>query len=183
MKISRCYHRALARGTTVVTLTAIFVVVLAPIVLLTFLVFWLLSAPLAAAMAIAIAVPLFAHWALAVEATMFEGHKAYGAIVRSIIMVNGRWGRVYGITLVYMLVTIGLAILLTVPVAVGTSVVAPEGASTLGTLIQYVGSTIMMVVMPAVLIIAGTLLYFDLRVRNEDYDLATLSREIGLASV
>ncbi len=183
VKISRCYYRALTRGTAVATLTAVFALVLAPIILVTFLVFWLLSAPLAVAMAVAVAVPLFAHWVLAVEATMFEGHKTYGALVRSIEMVNGRWGRVYGITLVYLLVTIGLAILLTVPMAVGASVVAPEGASIPGTLIPYVGSTIMMVFMPAVLIIAGTLLYFDLRVRGEDYDLATLSRELGLASV
>ena len=44
------------------------------------------------------------------------------------------------------------------------------------------GQVIVGIVVPPVLFIAWTLLYYDMRVRKEEYDVAALSRELGIAA-
>ena len=51
-----------------------------------------------------------------------------------------------------------------------------------GSIVSEFASLIVVTITTPLLSIAGTLLYYDLRVRREEYDLATLSQELGLAS-
>ena len=59
---------------------------------------------------------------------------------------------------------------------------APEEATAMSKTVELLGSLLVAVVVPPVGFIAGTLIYYDLRVRKEDYDFATLSQEMGVAS-
>jgi len=60
-------------------------------------------------------------------------------------------------------------------------VVDAEPASTMATALRFIGSRIVEVVVPPVWFIAGTLIYYDLRVRREEYSVDTLSRDMGIA--
>jgi hypothetical protein len=75
----------------------------------------------------------------------------------------------------------GLGVVVAVPFAVA-SWLAPGGASGVGDLIRLLGDITVLAVVPPVYAIAGTLLYYDLRVRKENYDMSELSRELGLAA-
>lgn len=120
------------------------------------------------------------YWSIAVQAVIIEGFKPVAAMKRSFGLIRGSWWRVFGITLVFGLVSLGLGILLTAPFAIAGRVAAPDEATTLSTALNVLGSMVVAVVVPPVGFIAGTLIYYDLRVRKENYDFAALSREMGL---
>jgi len=52
----------------------------------------------------------------------------------------------------------------------------------LGVLFELLGSIVVAVAVPPIAGIASTLIYYDLRVRKENYDLTTLSQEMGVAA-
>jgi hypothetical protein len=57
-----------------------------------------------------------------------------------------------------------------------------EPASTTPGAIQNLGSIFVEMIVLPVLFIAGTLLYYDLRVRKEQYNVSALSQEMGIAA-
>ena len=118
---------------------------------------------------------------VAVPCVIFEGYKPIAALKRSFSLVQGSWWRVFGITLVIGLVAIGLGLLLNIPFLGLASVAAPGEATVLSRALLGLGSATTAVAVPPVVAIAITLLYYDLRVRKEAYDLAALSRELGAA--
>ena len=113
---------------------------------------------------------------------MVEGHKPLEALRRSYALVKGSWWRIFGITLVLWLVVTGLGIVVAILFALIAALAGFEVTSALGTALRFLASLLVEVVVPPIVVIAGTLLYYDMRVRNEKYDLATLSREMGIAS-
>ena len=120
--------------------------------------------------------------ALAVPAVVVEGYRAVGALKRSFGLVRGSWWRVFGITLVALLASVGLALLLGAPFAVGSWLSGPGEPTALSDTLQFLGGVIAAILVPPLLAIVGTLLYYDLRVRKERYDVSTLSREIRTAA-
>jgi len=121
------------------------------------------------------------YWSVAVPAVIVEGHKPAEALKRSFRLVRGNWWRVFAVLVVLSLVMFGLGVVVVVPFAVA-SWLAPGGASGVGDLIRLLGDITVLAVVPPVYAIAGTLLYYDLRVRKENYDMSELSRELGLAA-
>jgi hypothetical protein len=121
------------------------------------------------------------YWSVAVPAVIVEGHKPAEALKRSFRLVRGNWWRVFAVLVVLSLVMFGLGVVVAVPFAVA-SWLAPGGASGVGDLIRLLGDITVLAVVPPVYAIAGTLLYYDLRVRKENYDMSELSRELGLAA-
>ena len=142
---------------------------------------------LGAALAVLIvpAIVMFAalvYWSMAVPAIIVQGYKPVDALKRSFGLVRGSWWRVFGITVVIMLVVLGLAIVITIPFAIASWLAAPDGPTVVSNTVQLLGDlTVAAAVLP-VAAVASTLLYYDLRVRKEDYSLISLSQEMGIAT-
>ena len=79
------------------------------------------------------------------------------------------------------LVILGLIILVTLPF-VSLVLIATSGQSVVALLLYALSRELTYVVVMPVLFIAGTLTYYDLRVRKEQYDIETLSRKMGAAA-
>lgn len=119
---------------------------------------------------------------IAVPSIMFEGHKAVGALRRSYLLVKDHWWRVFGLTIVFALVALGLFIIISLPFAI-VLLGATEGSEEPGlapTLIGFLSATVTSVLVTPVMLIAGTLLYYDLRVRKEGFDTERLSQDMGI---
>ena len=129
-----------------------------------------------------LAILLAIYWSLTIQAVIVEGYRPVGALRRSFTLVRGSWWRVFGITLVSGLVAFGLAIIAAIPFTVLSMILEAGGATFLVSAILSLGGVVVGIVVPPVLIIVGTLLYYDLRVRKERYDLSILSQELGIAT-
>ena len=125
---------------------------------------------------------LLGYWSLAAQAVIVEGYKPVGALKRSYELVKGNWWRVSWITGVILLVLIGLGLVLDAPFALASRLVASDDATVLSTVLRFLSVVTGATVVPPVAAIASTLLYYDLRVRKENYDFATLSGEMGKAT-
>jgi hypothetical protein len=129
------------------------------------------------------AVALTVYWFMSVQTVVVEGTRALGALRRSYGLIRGSWWRVFGRLLVIGLVVLGLSILVNTPLAVAAEASGADVTSTLGFALLAAGRIVVQIVVLPVLFIAGTLLYYDLRVRKEQYDLSVLSQEMGIAAV
>lgn len=115
-------------------------------------------------------------WAVSVPALLVEGLAPSRAVGRSWSLVEGRWWRTLGIFLVVLLLTwVASAIL----GATGGAVIGLVPGLTddqRGALIVVTGSLAGALVLP-VNYIAITLMYYDLRVRREGFDLDRLAQQ------
>ena len=120
---------------------------------------------------------------IAINAVVVEGYKAVGALKRSLSLIRGSWSDVPGFTAVLALVALGLSILVILPFAIAPAVLGVDTTSVISDAIRSVGGLAVQIAVLPVLCIGGTLLYYDIRVKKEKYDLAALSREMSTASV
>ena len=118
------------------------------------------------------------YWSMAIPVVIVEASKPVEALKRSFNLVRGSWWRVFGITIVVTLVLVGLGLVIVLPFALAPRVDAPV----LGDVFGLLGSIGVAVAVPPLAAIASTLIYYDLRVRKESYDITTLSQEMGLAA-
>jgi len=128
------------------------------------------------------AVALAIYWSVAIQALIVEGVRSVSALSRSFDLIRGSWWRIFGITLVLGLVSIGISIVVNIPFAVLSYAAGWDPKNGIGAIISEFVSLVVVIITTPLLSIASTLLYYDLRVRREKYDLATLSREMGLVS-
>jgi len=128
------------------------------------------------------AVAIAVYWSMAVQTIVVEGHKAVASLRRSFSLVRGSWWRTFGIALAFSLVALGLAIVATIPFATVSALASADPTSGIANIIFALGEIVVAVVVPPVLFIGWTLLYYDMRVRNEEYDVAALSKELGLVA-
>ena len=170
--IERCYSRVWWRVVSLAMLTLILFVSVVPGVGLFFLL-----------VPLVLLLVYLAYWSVAVPAVMIEGLSSIEALRRSFRLVRGQWWRVFGIWAVVVLVTIGLAFISSIPFMVGDAVAGLGGADTLGSAMLALDGIVVPVVALPVPAIAGTLLYYDLRVRKEGFDMDSLSSEMGFAAV
>ena len=129
-----------------------------------------------------IAIGAAVYWSMAVPTVVIEEQRALGAMKRGFILVQGSWWRAFGVALVLMLVVLGMAIVLTLPVGITAALAGGSLASRTTAVLIGIGDLAAMVVVLPVLMIAWTLFYNDLRVRKEKYDVAAMSRELGIAA-
>ena len=87
-----------------------------------------------------------------------------------------------GITLVFALVALGLVIIVSFPfaIAVGFAMGEAEETNLVSTIMGFFAATATSVLVPPVIFVAGTLVYFDLRVRKEGLNTDRLSQEMGV---
>ena len=163
----RAWWRAISLGGLGVAVTASSVIVL-------------LAAELSREVVWAITAVLFVVgiylWPTAVQSVVVEGRRTLGALQRGIGLVAGNWWRLIAIAAMVGLVILGLAILVMLPSAL---IIAIDSGSFASLLLYVLSRELMYVVVMPVIFISGTLTYYDLRVRKEQYDIETLSREMG----
>ena len=181
VEVRECYARAWWR---VQSLT---VLALAPMAVLLVVALSLrfggeLAGPAVAMLLVPLAVVAAVYWSMAVPAVVIEGKRALGALQRGFALVRGSWWRALGVALTLMLVALGMAIVLTIPVGLVAALSGLSLASRSMAVLIGAGDLVVMVVVPPVMMIAWTLLYNDFRVRKEEYDVAAMSRELGIAA-
>ncbi|TET40617.1 MAG: hypothetical protein E3J65_00590 [Dehalococcoidia bacterium] len=98
-------------------------------------------------------------WSFIWQAALLEGTGARGALSRSSALVKDNWWRVLGIVLVLGII-VGVI------------------SGILG-LIPIVGSAIGAILAMPITIVGATLLYYDLRLKKEGYNLKVMAGEIG----
>jgi hypothetical protein len=122
-------------------------------------------------MIILVGIPLFfwilVIWFFAIDAVIIEGKGSIGALGRSNALVKGSWWRVFGIGVVFTLLMFGIIIV----GGISFSIVL-----LFSPFLSVVGIFVFSALMIPVAI-GRTLVYIDLRVRNEDYSLEQLAVE------
>ena len=116
-----------------------------------------------------------------VQVAMVEGVTINLALRRSFELVRGSWWRVFGITVVLFLVVLGVRIVVNIPFAILFEGLSIEQSSVLNQILAILVATISSIIALPVLFIFSTLLYYDLRVRKEEYSLIDMSSETGIA--
>ena len=175
-----CYTRAFwrARSLALVALIAATMVLLVPAML------WAVGVSGVAAYVILLLVPLtamFLYWSMAIQVMIVEGHEALGALGRSFTLVKGSWRRVLGVWSIVVLVAFGLSIMITVPFLAVSIPLGPGHFAAAG--VRFLNNVAVATGVPLVIFISGTLLYYDLRVRKEQYNVGALAREMGMFAV
>jgi hypothetical protein len=123
---------------------------------------------------------LYAAWSVATPALMIEGVRGRRALGRSYGLVRGRWWPTAGVVLVTNLI---LSIVGGVIAAVLAGIVLSGATHSvlstvfLASLAQAVASVVTQPFQAAVI----TVLYYDLRVRHEGYDVELLAEQLGIA--
>lgn len=109
-----------------------------------------------------------------------EGHRSQGAFRRGSELLQGSKLRTLGHLLVYSFVVLGLFFVLSIPsLILGSATASGEAQPISASAIGIVLNRIVSILIAPVTFIATTLLYYDLRVRKENYDIERLAQEMG----
>ena len=171
-----CYRRLIWRLVSMATLAAIFAVItIMGLLLLSFVGVTLYSFAVATMLIPgAYIVP-----ALVGPVVIIEGVKTIAALQRAFELARQNVMRLSWDLLVFFLVAFGLGFVLFTPFIL----FFPSETDALSRTLVVVSLIAPAVVVSPVLSIAITLLYYDLRVRNEGFNIEKLSQEMGLAAV
>ena len=128
-----------------------------------------------------LAVWMAIRWAMVVAAMTAEDVGPINGLRRSWNLTRGQWWRVFGILIVVAIlqgvIAFGLSFLLG-----GIALLIPGLDSGVRGALVLIVTTLLNAVVTPIGTIAVTLLYFDLRVRNEGYDLDQLAQQTGPAA-
>ena len=163
VRFGECYARAARR---------VLSLLVAAIVLFLMIVFFALLS------LIIIGIPLFFYfsvsWFFYVQAILVEGKGPLESLEHSRRLVRGSWWRVFGIGVVFVLVFGVFSFILGLVAAIPESIVGSMSPAAGAIFAVIIGSAA-----APVLYIGTTLVYLDLRVRNEGYTLEMLASELG----
>lgn len=123
---------------------------------------------------------LWVSWTVAPAVLLLEGRKGFKALRRSFRLVKGRWWPVFGATLVAAILSsiVGGALgALTAPLIFTDSADDIVLSAVVETLVNTVSGILTTPFQAAIVAI----IYFDLRVRKEGFDLELLAQRIGTA--
>lgn len=122
---------------------------------------------------------LWGAFSVAIPALLVEGAGPFRALGRSRRLVKGRWWTAFGVVFVGQLLVVILSSVLT-GLVVGVAFANPPRNSATGFILNTLASTIgSMLTTPAAAAFA-TVLYIDLRVRKEGFDLFLLAQRLGV---
>ena len=132
---------------------------------------------LGAILCIAPAVYLYGAWAVATPVLLIEGLKGSKALGRSRELVKGRWGSVF---LVIVIGAILGSIVQVVLQGLLVGVILSSSNDIVNAIATAVASTIGSALVTPFTAAVAVVLYFDLRVRKEGFDLELLAQRIGV---
>ncbi len=121
-----------------------------------------------------IAAWLGVNWFCAAYAVVIEGKGPIAGLGRSWNLVRGSWWRIFGIGLVFTIVIVVAAMVISIPIGVIGGVAFAAGS---GGIVASLAAAAASILITPFAYIAGTLIYFDLRVRKEGFDLDVLADE------
>lgn len=114
--------------------------------------------------------------------TMVEGRKYSDALKRSWQLTSGHFWRVLGIVLLLWILVAMVSAALTSPLQIAMSMTSKPGVmSPFAIPAAALNSLVSSAVMP-IMFIVTVLLYFDVRIRKEGFDLQMLARDMAIAS-
>lgn len=184
---TECYRFAVKRWGALVVLGLIYLgfavaalVVLFILVVLLLLLLGAAGAALGVLLGLALLVVGFVVYVrllVASPALVLEGASPWGAIRRSWRLTQGHAGRAFGVLVSLFLVEILITILLGVVVGVPAGLVGITSGA--GIAIRDLGTLVIGVLVAPILAAGITLLYFDLRVRKEAFDLELLTQQMA----
>jgi hypothetical protein len=122
---------------------------------------------------------LYISFAVAVPVLLTEGVKGRSALGRSRQLVKGRWWPTFGIVLLGTILAVIVSGVIT-GILAATSLSDPSN-EILGVVTGTIGGTLSSMLTTPFQAAFITVLYFDLRVRKEGFDLQLLAERIGLA--
>jgi hypothetical protein len=115
---------------------------------------------------------------IASPALVLEGVGPWASIKRSWHLTSGQAGHAFGV--LFSLLVVGLLIAIALGLLVDLAATAAGGVgSVTGTAVEEVGDLLAAVLVAPILASGLTLLYFDLRVRKEAFDLELLAQQIS----
>jgi hypothetical protein len=114
---------------------------------------------------------------VASPALVLEGCGPWDSIRRSWTLTSGHAGRAFGVLVSLVLVEVLVGALLGIVVGIPAGLVGINSAA--GTLIRDLGTLVIGVLVAPILAGGLTLLYFDLRIRKEAFDLELLSQQLA----
>ena len=125
-----------------------------------------------------VAIAAATYWTFVSQAIVLEDRGAIAGLRRSWNLVRGSFWRVLGITL---LIGLLVAVASSVPILMtqfGVSLAFPKSLAAQTVLNQVVAAVVTILLGP-ISAIAHTLLYYDLRVRKEGFDLELMARQLA----
>jgi hypothetical protein len=120
---------------------------------------------------------LYVAWAFAMPVLLVEGVRGRAALGRSFGLVRGRWWRTFGVIVIGFLFALIVSSLLQAVFLVGTVAGADNDTLVLG--LSAVAGILGLAVSTPFQAALLTVIYFDLRVRKEGFDLQLLADGIG----
>ncbi len=122
---------------------------------------------------------LYVAWSVATPALLVEGHKGFGALRRSFRLVRGRWWATAAVLAVASLMVSLVAG--AIEAIVAGVLLTGSGSSTLATVtVVSAAAAISSILTRPFQAAVTTVLYYDLRVRHEGYDVALLAEQLGI---
>ena len=109
-------------------------------------------------------------WSFSLQCVLIEGFGPIAAISRSSRLVKDNWWRVFGYTIIWLLIAIAVGLLLSI-------------FSLIPGVTSQLISTIVGIIIAPIAAILFTLLYFDIRLRKEGYSFEKLAEELGLQDI
>jgi hypothetical protein len=176
--VAACYAKVVERAVSMFILASILVALVA----LLGIVVGGIEVPAVGLPILAVMAVYSFYLAIATPAVMVERYKWIGALQRSFALARRNEWRILGRLLVFSLVAIGLSIVVSAPFWLMTEAASLDETAMLNRAVVTIGNIVVVVLAAPVLHIAATLLYYDLRVRKEGYDIAALSQEMELAA-
>jgi hypothetical protein len=118
-------------------------------------------------------------WSVAVPVLLLEGTRGRKALGRSKRLVDGRWWPVFAVVIVGYIFTQFVGGVFGA-IAVGFSFVDPDPQSIAGFLVRTLSGTLSSVLTTPITAAFIIVLYIDLRVRQEAFDLQLLAERVGV---
>jgi len=129
----------------------------------------------------ALMVHLYARFSLATTACVVEKLGVSESIARSRTLTKGESGRIWLVLILTVVLTYALALALMIPGGVMMAM-GKQGAGLMaGTVVLYLGQFLATLLAAPILTISLVLIYYDLRVRKEAFDLQVMMESVGVA--
>ena len=110
---------------------------------------------------------------------IIEGRRGFGAAARGFRLARGSEWRIFGHLIAYLIVTVGVTVAVILPFLIAGGIGAQSAASSA---LPVIGGAAAQIIAQPLTYIAATLLYFDIRLKSEEYGATDLAREMGAAS-